>query len=87
MHVMTVPPEGGGPVIERKVSAAGLGALIAGALIWALQTWVFKGAVPGILSQLIDWLAPILGALIFGYLAPHTPRPDLEEPQQQAKAA
>lgn len=56
---------------ERRVTAACFGALIGGALIWALETWVFTGGVPGIGRDFIDWLAPVLGALVSGWLAPH----------------
>jgi hypothetical protein len=52
-----------------KWTAACLGALIGGGVIWALESYVFTGGTPGILRDLIDWLAPVAGALIFGVLA------------------
>jgi hypothetical protein len=50
-------------------TAAGLGALLGGGLIWALEEYVFAGGTPGILRDLIDWLAPLAGAAILGWLA------------------
>lgn len=68
--------------VETKVTAASLGALIGAALSWALDTYVFRGTTPGVVTQLVQWAAPILGALVFGWLAPHTHRPDLGAPAE-----
>jgi hypothetical protein len=71
-------------VLETKVSAAGLGVLIGAALSWALDTYVFRQGSPGWAKQAIEWVAPILGALLFGYIAPHTHRPELAAPTAAA---
>jgi len=62
--------------IETKVQAASLSAAAAGAVLWFLQTYTFKGgAVPAGLVSLIDVVVPAALAAGAGYLAPHTPRP------------
>jgi len=62
--------------VETKVQAASLSAAAAGAVLWALQTYVFKGNdVPAGLVSLIDVVVPAVLAAVAGYLAPHTPRP------------
>lgn len=66
--------DSGSYVVETKVQAATGAALAAGALIWALETYVFSAALPGVLADLIYWLVPALAALAAGWLAPHTPR-------------
>jgi len=51
------------------ITAACVGAAIGGLIIWALQTYVFNGGdVPGALIPVIDIAAPLLGALVFGWL-------------------
>ena len=50
-------------------------ATIAGAIVYILQAYVFKGTVnPGLVS-LVYAAVPGALALAAGYLAPHTPRP------------
>ena len=62
--------------IETKVQAASLSAAVAGAVLWALTVYVFKGGtVPPGLVSLIDVAVPAVLAAAAGYLAPHTPRP------------
>ena len=71
---MTAPVPKRAP-IEAKAQAAGAGGFVAGAIIWVLQTYVFKGTVnPGLVS-LVYAVAPALLALGAAYAAPHTPRP------------
>jgi len=50
------------------ITAACLGAMIGGALIWILETWVFNGTAPGIARDFVDWLAPLAGAFVFAWL-------------------
>ena len=72
-----------GPV-ETKVQAGSLAAAVSGAVIWALQEYVFKGSdVPPGLVSLIYVAIPGLLALAAGYYAKHTPRPDLAPPPAQ----
>lgn len=69
------------PPVERKVTAATIGATIAGAVVWAAQTWVFHGVLPAPIENLLTIGVPALVALIAGYLAPHTHRTDLPDPR------
>jgi hypothetical protein len=66
--------------LETKVTAASLGALLGGALTGLLERFVFHHGVPGIVAEVIAWAAPIVGAAVLGWLAPHTHRPDLAPP-------
>jgi len=63
--------------MSTDVTAACLGAVLGGALIWALETWVFTGGVvPDAWRSLVDWVAPLIGAALFGLAAglrPHGP--------------
>ena len=62
--------------VETKVTAGSLAAALSGAIIWALQTYAFKGNdVPAGLVSLIYVAIPAICAYAAGYLAPHTPRP------------
>ena len=72
---MALPAPPGRFPVEAKTQAAGVAGVVSGALIWILQTYVFKGAVdPGLVSLIY---AAVPGVLAFGaaYLAPHTSRP------------
>jgi hypothetical protein len=53
---------------DRPVAGACIGATIGGLLIWVLEDYVFRGTAPGILRDLIDALAPLLGALLGGFV-------------------
>lgn len=59
--------------MKFDLSAAGIGALIGGGLIWILEEYVFAGGTPGILRDFIDWLAPVLGGILFGLIYPRIP--------------
>jgi hypothetical protein len=61
--------------IEAKVQAGTIAATVAGAVVYILQQYVFKGTVNAGLVSLI--YAAVPGVLAFGaaWLAPHTPRP------------
>jgi hypothetical protein len=63
--------------LELKVTAAGLGALLGGLLVALLERFVWRAGLPGTWREIIDAGAALLGALILGWLAPHTERPDL----------
>ncbi len=62
--------------IESKVKAASLGAAAAGVIVWALETYMFKGAVPVPIQAFIDLALPALAAFAAGYAAKHTFRRD-----------
>jgi hypothetical protein len=65
------------PPVETKVTAASMAAAVAGAVVWAVSTYVFAGAaVPAALVLLINLGVPYLAALLAGYGAPHTWRED-----------
>jgi len=55
--------------MNTDITAACLGALLGGALIWALETWVFNTGAPGVIHQVVDWAAPLVGAAILGAAA------------------
>jgi hypothetical protein len=66
------------PPVEVKVQAASLAAAVSGAVLWALSVYAFKGStVPPGLVSLVDLAVPAILAAAAGYMAPHTPRPDL----------
>jgi hypothetical protein len=72
------PPRAG---VEAKVQAGTLSAVAGGVAVYLLQTYAFKGsAVPAGLVSLIYAVVPGLLALAGGYLAPHSPRPQLPAP-------
>lgn len=73
---MTAPVPKPRAPIEAKAQAATGGAFAAGIIIWALQTWVFKGSsVPAGLVSLVYAVVPAALTLAAAYFAPHTPRP------------
>lgn len=67
-----------GPV-EVKVTASSIAAALTGAGLWALQSYVFHGDVPLPVLAAVQTLVPAVVTFAAGYLAPHTPRPDLLE--------
>lgn len=64
--------------IERKVTASTGATAVAGLILWLLSTYVFKGEVPIEVVAFIMWLVLTVSAFVGGYLAKHTPRPDLD---------
>jgi hypothetical protein len=82
MHVVNVPPGSGFRV--HQVTAACLGALVGGALIWVLDVFVFTAGVPGVGEQFIDWVAPIAGAVLFAWLEPWLVEARLAPPPAEA---
>lgn len=64
--------------LELKVSAASVGAVLSGLVVWALQTYAFRGDVPLPVDAAVQVLIPAAVALGAGWLAKHTPRPDLQ---------
>ena len=64
--------------IEVKVPATAIGSAVSGVIIWALQTYVFPEAVPPAIDGAVQVLVPAAIGMLAGWLAPHTPRPDLE---------
>jgi hypothetical protein len=63
--------------VAPKTSAAGVSAAVSGAVLYLLQTYVFKGSVPGGVASLIYVSVPGLLAFAAAYLAPHQPRPSV----------
>ena len=54
---------------SREVDAAAIGAAIGGLIIWALYTYaVPDGDIPGAWLPVIDIVAPLLGALVGGWV-------------------
>lgn len=64
--------------IETKVSAATIASAVSGLGLWALQTYVFKTDVPLPVIAAVTTVVPAVITFAVGYLAPHTPRPDLQ---------
>lgn len=73
-------------IIERKVHAgaagAGAGAAIAGAIVWALDWWWWtpgmSGDLPPEVTALVVAVTAAASSWVAGYIARHTPRPDLQ---------
>ena len=64
--------------IEVKVSAATIASAVSGLGLWALQTYVFHGEVPLPVLAAVQTVVPAIVTFAAGWLAPHTPRPDLQ---------
>jgi hypothetical protein len=62
------------PRLETKVKAASAGAVVSSAVMWALTTYVFKGAIPVPIQGLVDVVVPTVVTAVSGWLAPHTSR-------------
>ena len=63
--------------IEVKVSAATIASAVSGLGLWALQTYVFRTDVPLPVIAAVQVVVPAIVTFAAGYMAPHTPRPDL----------
>ena len=61
--------------VSPKTQAAGLAGAVSGAALYLLQTYVFKGTVPGGVASLIYAAMPGVIAFAAAYLAPHQDRP------------
>jgi hypothetical protein len=61
--------------VAPKTAAAGTSAAVAGAVLYVLQVYVFKGNVPAGIESLIYASVPGLVAFVAAYLAPHQVRP------------
>ncbi len=61
--------------VEPKTQAAGLGASVAAALVYILQTYALKGNLPQGAEALIYTAVPGAVAWAAAYLAPHQARP------------
>ena len=70
--------------IELKVSAATIATALSGLAVWVLQTYVFRGDVPMPVSAAVQVVVPAVVAFLAGYLAKHTPRPDLAVQDDEA---
>jgi hypothetical protein len=64
--------------IEVKVSAATIATAASGLVVWALQTYAFHGDMPLPVSGFVQTVVPALVAFAAGYMARHTPRPDVQ---------
>ncbi len=67
------------PVIETKVTAASVTAALVGLALWALNTYAFPSGTPAEVEAVITVGVTYLSTLAAGYLAKHTPRPDLTD--------
>jgi hypothetical protein len=73
--------------IEIKVPVTAIASALSGVGVWALQTYVFHGDVPVPVEVAIQTLVPALIGFGAGWLAPHTPRPDIPVDPVDAAAA
>lgn len=64
--------------IEIKVPVTAVASALSGLGVWALQTYVFHGEVPAPVFAAIQTFVPVAIGFGAGWLAPHTPRPDLQ---------
>lgn len=55
---------------SNRVTAASLGAAVAGIILYVLSTYVFQGNVPTEISTGV----PVIAAYVAGILVPHEPR-------------
>ena len=63
--------------VETKVQASTAVAAVSGLALWALGKYVFKGDVPDVVASWIYVIVPGVLTFAAGYLARHTPRPDI----------
>lgn len=63
--------------VETKVQASTGVAALSGLVLWALGRYAFKGSVPDVIASWVYVLVPAMLTFTAGYLARHTPRPDL----------
>ena len=66
-------------VVETKVAASTIAAALTGVGLWVLQTYAFHGDVPLPVLAAVQTIVPAFVTFAAGYMAPHTPRPDLRE--------
>ena len=66
-----------GSPVEAKVQTSTAVAAVSGLALWALGHYVFKTGVPDVVASWIYVLVPGLLTFAAGYLARHTPRPDI----------
>jgi hypothetical protein len=66
--------------VEAKVQASTAVAAVSGLALWALGRYVFKGDVPDVVASWVYVLVPGVLTFTAGYLARHTPRPDVPPP-------
>ncbi|HSZ38456.1 MAG TPA: hypothetical protein VK817_00715 [Trebonia sp.] len=61
--------------VETKVQASTAAAALSGLALFALGRYVFKGAVPDVVTSWVYVIVPSVITFAAGYLAKHTPRP------------
>jgi hypothetical protein len=62
-------------VVETKVQASTAAAAVSGLALFALGRYVFKGAVPDVVTSWVYVIVPSVITFAAGYLAKHTARP------------
>lgn len=67
------------PIVETKVTAASITAALVGLALWALNTYAFPSGTPVEVEAVITVAVTYLSTFAAGYLAKHTPRPDLTD--------
>jgi hypothetical protein len=61
--------------VERKVQASTAAAAVSGLLLWAAGRYIFKGAVPDVVTSWTYAIVPAAITFAAGYLSRHSPRP------------
>ncbi len=72
--------------IETKVTAATAAAAVTSFVLWLLEIYLFKGAVPVPVQGVVALVIPLMVTLAAGWFAPHTSRsaPSAPAPQNRA---
>jgi hypothetical protein len=68
------------PIESKVVAASGataVSAALTGVALWALETYVFHGELPAPVWMAAQTVIPAGCSFVAGFLARHTPRPDL----------
>ena len=66
--------------VETKVKAGTAAAAVSGLALWILGRYVFRGDVPDVVASWVYAAVPAAVTFAAGYLAKHTPRPDVPAP-------
>ena len=66
--------------VEQKVTASTAAAAVSGIVLWILGRYAFKTGVPDVIASWVYVAVPAVITFAAGYLAKHTPRPDLVPP-------
>lgn len=69
-------------MVETKVQAATAAAVLSSLVLWVLGEYVFGDVVPAPLEAAVVLVVTGVATWVAGYVARHTPRPDLPTAQR-----